>query len=232
ESTNTTEELVEDLRALYLVMAEFARRKYGNDLESQQEVLMKLSDLAIHLYASESVVLRTEKSTQNKALKKQLRDTVLEEAVNQTFLIVRQLEQELLEDEQAIRQQIYASLTSHSFSQSIHRNRNIAETMYEKGEYAGESFFYTETINIYKGAKKMEVDVRVSETDLLGHVNHANYFTYMEEGRLSFLKELGLQVEDEGFSIMLASAKCDFIRQGYFNQTIIVNTEVTRVGNS
>jgi len=137
ESTNTTEELVEDLRALYLVMAEFARRKYGNDLESQQEVLMKLSDLAIHLYASESVVLRTEKSTQNKALKKQLRDTVLEEAVNQTFLIVRQLEQELLEDEQAIRQQIYASLTSHSFSQSIHRNRNIAETMYEKGEYAG-----------------------------------------------------------------------------------------------
>src|SRR5699024_8346787 len=110
ESTNTTEELVEDLRALYLVMAEFARRKYGHDLESQQEVLMKLSDLAIHLYASESVVLRTEKSTQNKALKKQLRDTVLEEAVNQTFLIVRQLEQELLEDEQAIRQQIYASL--------------------------------------------------------------------------------------------------------------------------
>ncbi|MBP2258670.1 acyl-CoA thioesterase [Virgibacillus alimentarius] len=78
----------------------------------------------------------------------------------------------------------------------------------------------------------MEVDVRVSETDLLGHVNHANYFTYMEEGRLSFLKELGLQVEDEGFSIMLASAKCDFIRQGYFNQTLIVNTKVTRVGNS
>lgn len=137
ESTNTPEELVENIRAVYLVMAEFTRRKYGNDLESQQEVLMKLSDLAIHLYASESVVLRTEKSTQDKALKKQLRDTVLEEAVNQIFLLVRQLEQELLEDEQAIRQQIYASLTLHSFSQSIHRNRNIAETMYEEGEYAG-----------------------------------------------------------------------------------------------
>src|SRR5699024_6974728 len=137
ESTNTPEELVENIRAVYLVMAEFTRRKYGNDLESQQEVLMKLSDLAIHLYASESVVLRTEKSTQDKALKKQLRDTVLEEAVNQIFLLVRQLEQELLEDEQAIRQQIYACLTLHSFSQSIHRNRNIAETMYEEGEYAG-----------------------------------------------------------------------------------------------
>src|SRR5699024_11916045 len=64
----------------------------------------------------------------------------------------------------------------------------------------------------------------VSETDLLGHVNHANYFTFMEEGRLSFLKGMGLQVEDQGFSIMLASAKCDFIRQGYFHQTLIVNT--------
>src|SRR5690625_6146742 len=78
----------------------------------------------------------------------------------------------------------------------------------------------------------MEIDVRVIETDLLGHVNHANYFTYMEEGRLSFLKELGLEIEDDGFAIMLASAKCDFIQQGYFNQTFIVNTKVTRIGNS
>src|SRR5699024_9159883 len=83
-----------------------------------------------------------------------------------------------------------------------------------------------------KGGREMEIDVRVSETDLLGHVNHANYFTFMEEGRLSFLKGMGLQVEDQGFSIMLASAKCDFIRQGYFHQTLIVNTKVTRVGNS
>src|SRR5699024_2279122 len=75
-------------------------------------------------------------------------------------------------------------------------------------------------------------DVRVIETDLLGDVNHANYFTYMEEGRLSFLKELGLEIEDDGFAIMLASAKCDFIQQGYFTQTFIVNTKVTRIGNS
>src|SRR5699024_12503997 len=130
-------DFVEYLSTLYLVPTELARRKYGNDLEAKQEVLMKLSDLAIQLYASEAVVLRTEKNTQDKELKKQLRDTVLEEAVNNTFIIVRQLEQELLEDEQAIRRQIYASLTSHSFSQSIYRNRNIAETMYESGEYAG-----------------------------------------------------------------------------------------------
>src|SRR5699024_2351740 len=78
----------------------------------------------------------------------------------------------------------------------------------------------------------MEIDVRVIETDLLGHVNHANYFTYMEEGRLRFLKELGLEIEDDGFAIMIAAAKCDFIQQGYFHQTFIVNTKVNRIGNS
>src|SRR5699024_6489174 len=45
-------------------------------------------------------------------------------------------------------------------------------------------------------------------------------------------KELGLEIEDDGFAIMLASAKCDFIQQGYFNQTFIVNTTVTRIGTS
>src|SRR5699024_8441203 len=58
DSNNETENLVEDLRALYIILTEFARKKYEDDLESQQEVLIKLSDLAIQLYASESVVLR------------------------------------------------------------------------------------------------------------------------------------------------------------------------------
>lgn len=135
ESTNTMKELVEDLRALYLVMTEFARNKFGNELESQQEIIMKLSDLAIHLYASESVLLRTEKSTKDLELKEALRDNILEESVNQTFIIVKQLEQELLRNESEIRKQIYSSLMTYTFSESIHRNRNIADRMYEKGEY-------------------------------------------------------------------------------------------------
>src|SRR5699024_229731 len=45
DSNNETENLVEDLRALYIILTEFARKKYEDDLESQQEVLIKLSDL-------------------------------------------------------------------------------------------------------------------------------------------------------------------------------------------
>lgn len=78
----------------------------------------------------------------------------------------------------------------------------------------------------------MDIKVRVNETDMLGHINHASYFTYMEEARIEFLKELGIEVKNEGFTIILASAKCDFISQGYFNQTLEINTKVTRVGKS
>lgn len=74
--------------------------------------------------------------------------------------------------------------------------------------------------------------MRFSETDMLGHVNNASYFTYMEETRLSFLQKLGMDVRNDEFTIMLASAKCDFVRQGYFGQILKVNTTVLRIGKT
>lgn len=138
EQPCTRDGLVKDLRSIYLVLVELSQRKFGEQIESQQEILMKLSDLAIHLYASESVVLRTKKCLgvgEDAALKKSLTDTVLEESLNQVILIVRQLDQELLENEENTRKQIYDSLMSHQFSNSIQRNRNIAASMYDKREY-------------------------------------------------------------------------------------------------
>lgn len=76
----------------------------------------------------------------------------------------------------------------------------------------------------------MEITVRVSETDMLGHVNHANYFTYMEEARINYLNELGIKVKNEGCTIVLASAKCDFIRQAFYGDTLLIETYVKRVG--
>lgn len=78
----------------------------------------------------------------------------------------------------------------------------------------------------------MEIKVRVSETDMLGHINNASYFTYMEETRLDFITKLGLDVSNEEFAIMLVSAKCDFIRQGFFGQILDVKTTVQRIGKT
>jgi len=78
--------------------------------------------------------------------------------------------------------------------------------------------------------KELEIKVRVSETDALGHINNANYFTYLEDARIDFLEEMGISIKDEVFAFMLVSAKCDFIAQGYFGQILQVNTEVSRIG--
>ncbi|MFZ3577106.1 acyl-CoA dehydrogenase family protein [Virgibacillus sp. DJP39] len=130
--------LVQDLRSIYLVLVELARKKFGKDLETQQEVLMKLSDLAIQLYATESVVFRTRKSTDsenNRTHKHFLMELSVEEAINQAIITVRELDQELLESNTELRDRIFSILLSYQFADSINRNRMIAATIYEQGEY-------------------------------------------------------------------------------------------------
>ncbi|UOR13447.1 acyl-CoA thioesterase [Halobacillus amylolyticus] len=77
---------------------------------------------------------------------------------------------------------------------------------------------------------QIEIWVRFCETDLLGHVNNNNFFVYMEDARIRFFSDLGLVKEDWNF--ILASIKCDFLKQVYFNQTLVIKSGVTKVGNS
>lgn len=82
-----------------------------------------------------------------------------------------------------------------------------------------------------KEVKTLDIKVRVGETDMLGHINNTSYFIYMEETRIDFLKNLGINIETHNFAFMLASAKCDFISQGYFGQILDITTDVGRIGN-
>lgn len=77
---------------------------------------------------------------------------------------------------------------------------------------------------------EIEVGVRFCETDLLGHVNNNNFFVYMEDSRIRFFNDLGLVGEEWNF--ILASTKCDFIKQVYFNQSLIIKSYVVKIGNS
>lgn len=79
---------------------------------------------------------------------------------------------------------------------------------------------------------KIEVKVRVSETDLLGHVNNASYFIYIEDARVEFLKNALPNREVDDNSYIVASVRCDFIQQAYFGQTLVINTMVSKIGNS
>ncbi|WP_082235095.1 acyl-CoA thioesterase [Halobacillus massiliensis] len=75
-----------------------------------------------------------------------------------------------------------------------------------------------------------EINIRFCETDLLGHVNNNNYFVYMEDSRIKFFHDLNLV--DEDWNFIVASIKCDFIKQVYFGQQVIIKTGIGRIGNS
>lgn len=75
----------------------------------------------------------------------------------------------------------------------------------------------------------LEIKVRVSETDALGHINNKSYFDYMEEGRIDFLKKINMP-EDKNHVFILAKTCCEYLRQGYFGQILQVKTTVGKVG--
>lgn len=78
---------------------------------------------------------------------------------------------------------------------------------------------------------EIQITVRFGETDALGHINNTSYFIYLEEARIRFFEELGYGLDAGKWNFILASTKCDFIHQGYFNQILSVQTYVSNIGN-
>jgi acyl-CoA thioester hydrolase len=77
----------------------------------------------------------------------------------------------------------------------------------------------------------MRLTVRFSDTDMLGHVNNASYFSYMEEARCAFFAEL-LEDERTAVPMILASAKVNYVAQTFYRQTLRIESWVSRWGNS
>ncbi|RUQ30616.1 acyl-CoA thioesterase [Peribacillus cavernae] len=75
-----------------------------------------------------------------------------------------------------------------------------------------------------------EVTVRFCETDALGHINNTSYFIYLEESRIKFFEALGYSMDTNEWNFIIASTKCDFVNQGYFNQILMIKTFVTKIG--
>jgi acyl-CoA thioester hydrolase len=75
------------------------------------------------------------------------------------------------------------------------------------------------------------VTVRFGETDALGHINNTSYFIYLEEARIRFIETLGYKMDSGNWNFILASTKCDFIKQGYFDQRLLIKTYVSKIGN-
>jgi acyl-CoA thioester hydrolase len=73
--------------------------------------------------------------------------------------------------------------------------------------------------------------VRFSDCDLLGHVNNAVYFTYMEEARWAYWREISGDTHGR-LPLILARTECDFIRPLQPGERIDIWVGTTRIGRT
>jgi acyl-CoA thioester hydrolase len=77
--------------------------------------------------------------------------------------------------------------------------------------------------------------VRYAETDQMGMVYYANYLVWMEIGRTDFCRQCGfvyrdLEREEQAF-LTVAEANCRYLAPARYDDEILVETELTRVGS-
>lgn len=77
------------------------------------------------------------------------------------------------------------------------------------------------------------IEVRYGDLDPQGHVNNAKYFTYLEQARIAYVKNLGLwdgrSFLDVGF--ILADIHLTFKKPILFGQKVRVGVSIIQLGN-
>ncbi len=76
--------------------------------------------------------------------------------------------------------------------------------------------------------------VRYRDCDLHGHMNHATYFTFMEQARTEYLRAVGFNPKGDRHTIpfIVAHASCDFRAPAELCDEITTRIGVVRIGRS
>lgn len=73
---------------------------------------------------------------------------------------------------------------------------------------------------------------RYAETDQMGVVYHANYFVWMEVGRVELCRAAGIRYRDmeerDGVLLTVADASCRFLHPARYDDEVTVRTSVRR----
>lgn len=71
------------------------------------------------------------------------------------------------------------------------------------------------------------------DQDAFGHVNNVVYFRWCESARVAYLDDTGLQdlMTKDNLDPILASIKCDYLKQLNYPDTVRIGARVTRIGN-
>jgi acyl-CoA thioester hydrolase len=75
-----------------------------------------------------------------------------------------------------------------------------------------------------------DITVRFRDIDSMGHVNNAVFFTYFEEGRKEFLRQLFNIVKPDDYNFILAHISCDFLKPVRIDDPISLQLWVGEIG--
>ncbi len=79
---------------------------------------------------------------------------------------------------------------------------------------------------------KTTVQMRYGDLDALGHVNNANFLTYMELGRTTFFKEILHGFKTSKVNFVVNHAELDFKSPILFQDSPVVSTWISHVGKT
>ncbi len=78
----------------------------------------------------------------------------------------------------------------------------------------------------------LEIRVRYQETDAMGLLHHANYFTFFEMGRTELLRECGMsyrEFEAGGLFMVVVRINCRYRRPVRYDDLLRLHTRVSKV---
>jgi acyl-CoA thioester hydrolase len=76
-------------------------------------------------------------------------------------------------------------------------------------------------------AQTINIRVRYAETDKMGVVYHANYFTWFEVGRCELLRTIGKSYRDleaDGIRLPVIEAHCEYKSPALYDDELVVKT--------
>ena len=90
----------------------------------------------------------------------------------------------------------------------------------------------SEIINNFDSFKyKTTIETRFADFDMMGHVNNAVYFTYMEIARTKYWQQ-AISWDWEQTGVVIAQASLDYLSPVYLKDKISMYVRTSRIGSS
>jgi acyl-CoA thioester hydrolase len=79
---------------------------------------------------------------------------------------------------------------------------------------------------------ELVIPIRWGDMDVMGHVNNASYFRYLETLRIDWMRSLGVLLGPAGEGIVIVNAFCTFHKQLEYPGDVLAKMYVSDAGRS